>query len=123
MTLGTLSLILVSVSLSALAQISFKLGVAGTASDAVTRDSIVATLGHALLTPGVLGGFALYGLGTLLWLSVLRRIDVSQAYPFIGAGIALTAILGYGLLGEALGLQRILGMLIVISRILIVAWS
>ena len=76
MTLGTLCLILISVSLSALAQVSFKFGVAGTAS--VTQAGVVAMLRHALLTPGVLSGLTLYGLGTLLWLSVLRRIDVSQ---------------------------------------------
>jgi multidrug transporter EmrE-like cation transporter len=123
MTSGTLFLILTSVSLSALAQICFKAGVGGAASDGITRDGTVAALIHALLTPGVLGGLALYGLGMLLWLSVLRRIDVSQAYPFIGLGIALTAGLGYGLFGETVGPQRILGILLVIGGIVIVAWS
>ena len=59
----------------------------------------------------------------LLWLTVLRRIDVSQAYPFIGLGIALTSVLGYGLFGEMLGPQRITGMLVVIGGIIVVAWS
>jgi multidrug transporter EmrE-like cation transporter len=123
MTFGTLLLILASVSLSALAQISFKFGVGEAASASTNRVGVIATVAHTLLTPGVLCGLALYGLGTLLWLSVLRRIDVSQAYPFIGLGIALTAMLGYGLFGEALGPQRILGMLIVVGGIIVVAWS
>jgi multidrug transporter EmrE-like cation transporter len=119
-TPDTLCLILASVSLSALAQVSFKFGVA---SAAAAGDGGFSVLRYSLLTPGVLGGLALYGLGTLLWLSVLRRIDVSQAYPFIGLGIALTAALGYGVFGEALGLQRILGILLIIGGIAVVAWS
>jgi multidrug transporter EmrE-like cation transporter len=121
MTLSTLGLVLLSVCLSALAQISFKFGVSGAAAASSGKASLLTVVSHALLTPGVIGGLALYGLGTLIWLGVLRRIDVSQAYPFIGLGIALTAFLGYALFGESLGLQRILGMVLVIGGIVVVA--
>ena len=120
MTSGTISLILISVSLSALAQVSFKFGVAS-ASGRADYDGIAEMLYRCILTPGVLGGLALYCLGTLLWLDVLRQVDVSQAYPFIGLGIALTALLGYALFGESLGPQRIFGMLLVIGGITIIA--
>lgn len=123
MTLQTLLLILVSVSLSAAAQISFKLGVTSAAAQVSTSSSGVTSLLHALLTPGVLGGLALYGLGTLLWLSALGRVEVSQAYPFVGLGFILTSLLGYALFGEALGLQRVLGILLVIGGIVVVARS
>jgi multidrug transporter EmrE-like cation transporter len=123
MSAGTLSLILVSVSLSALAQVSLKFGVGGATSVGDNKGSAITAMAHAFLTPGVFGGLALYGLGMLLWLTVLRRIDVSQAYPFIGLGIALTSVLGYGLFGEMLGPQRIIGMLVVIGGIIVVAWS
>ena len=114
---------LLVVSLSALAQVSLKFGVGGATSDGADKGSTIASMAHAFLTPGVFGGLALYGLGMLLWLTVLRRIDVSQAYPFIGLGIALTSVLGYGLFGEMLGPQRITGMLVVIGGIIVVAWS
>lgn len=123
MTLQTLLLILVSVSLSAAAQISFKLGVTSAEAQVSTSSSGVMSLLHALLTPGVLGGLALYGLGTLLWLSALGRVEVSQAYPFVGLGFILTSLLGYALFGEALGLQRLLGILLVIGGIVVVARS
>jgi multidrug transporter EmrE-like cation transporter len=121
-TIGTLLLILFSVSLSALAQVSFKFGVNETSAASLKEGGALA-FALALVTPGVLGGLALYGLGTLIWLSVLRRIDVSQAYPFIGLGIALTGIMGYFFFGEALSLQRVLGMLLIIGGIVVVAWS
>lgn len=123
MTLGTLGLILVSVSLSAFAQISFKFGVSGVRAGETVDSGMAARLVHVLLTPGVAGGLALYGFGTLLWLAALGRIEVSQAYPFVGLGFVLTTVLGYLLFGDALGPQRILGMLLVVGGIVMVAWS
>jgi multidrug transporter EmrE-like cation transporter len=123
MTLSTLGLILLSVCLSALAQVSFKFGVSRSVPATFGKAGLLQTVTHSLLTPGVIGGLALYGIGTLIWLGVLRRIDVSQAYPFIGLGIALTALLGYALFGETLSIQRIVGMLLVIAGIVVVAWA
>lgn len=111
MTAATLALILVSVTLSALAQISFKFGV----------DAAGGRLLDALLTPGVLVGLALYGLGTLLWLSALGRVEVSQAYPFVGLGFVLTAALGGMLFGDAVTAQRLLGMVLVGGGIVLIA--
>jgi multidrug transporter EmrE-like cation transporter len=122
MTLGTLGLILVSVSLSALAQISFKLGVTG-ANQAVPVGGAAAGLIGSLLTPGVMVGLALYGFGTLLWLTALARVEVSQAYPFVGLGFVLTAILGYVIFGDPLTPQRIAGILVVMGGIWLVAQS
>jgi multidrug transporter EmrE-like cation transporter len=116
MNWGTLALILVSVSLSALAQISFKLGVSS-----ASGGSMAAGLANAVFTPGVMVGLALYGCGTLLWLTALGRVEVSQAYPFVGLGFVLTAILGYMIFGEPLTAQRIAGILVVMGGIWLVA--
>jgi multidrug transporter EmrE-like cation transporter len=121
MNWGTLALILVSVSLPALAQISFKLGVAGASSHTMAGGSAAVVLANSMLTPGVLVGLALYGCGTLLWLTALARVDVSQAYPFVGLGFILTAILGYMFFGEALSVERIAGILVVIGGVWLVA--
>jgi multidrug transporter EmrE-like cation transporter len=77
----------------------------------------------ALFTPGVMVGLALYGFGTLLWLTALARVDVSQAYPFVGLGFVLTAILGYLIFGDPLTPQRIAGILVVMGGIWLVAQS
>ncbi|HTW72793.1 MAG TPA: EamA family transporter [Acetobacteraceae bacterium] len=123
MTIGTLLLILMSVCLSALAQISFKLGVGGAIPIKASSAGTVPFVLYVILQPGVMGGLALYGLGTLAWLAVLRRVDVSQAYPFIGLGIAITSILACLVFGEALGLQKIIGTVLIIGGIVVVAWS
>jgi multidrug transporter EmrE-like cation transporter len=120
---GTLALILVSVSLSALAQISFKLGVTGAAGHPVVVGGMAGGLINSMLTPGVIVGLALYGFGTLLWLTALARVDVSQAYPFVGLGFVLTAILGYAFFGDALTPQRIVGIFVVMGGVWLVAQS
>lgn len=123
MNLHVLGLILLSVSLSAFAQIALKHGM----SVAATRDAlsngglqaITAVLGNVF----VLFGLALYGLGMVFWLGVLSRIDVSQAYPFVGLGFLLTMVLGVSLLGESLSIQRSIGTLLVLAGVLLVARS
>jgi multidrug transporter EmrE-like cation transporter len=123
MTAGTLALILVSVSLSALAQIAFKFGVGGAGGHPVPVGGAAAGLVNAMLTPGVVVGLALYGFGTLLWLTALARVDVSQAYPFVGLGFVLTAILGCVIFGDPLTPQRIAGILVVVGGVWLVAQS
>jgi multidrug transporter EmrE-like cation transporter len=123
MTGATLALILVSVSLSALAQISFKLGVTGASSHPMSAGGMAAGLVNSMLTPGVVVGLALYGFGTLLWLTALARVDVSQAYPFVGLGFVLTAILGYAVFGDPLTPLRIAGILVVMGGVWLVAQS
>jgi multidrug transporter EmrE-like cation transporter len=120
MTTGTITLILVSVSLSALAQICFKAGVGSASSTGAGRlNDLVVTL----FTPGVMGGLALYGLGTLLWLTALGRVEVSQAYPFVGLGFLLTAVLGAVLFGDTLSASRLAGMALIVGGIVLVARS
>lgn len=117
---STIGLILISVSLSAAAQLCFKYGVDSVAGRGASR---LDALAAALLTPGVIGGLALYGLGTLLWLTALGRVEVSQAYPFVGLGFVLTAVFGALLFGDTVTMQRLLGMALVVGGIILVARS
>lgn len=122
MTPGTLALILFSVTLSACAQVLFKLGVTpvpGPASD----PSLVGTVIATLLRPGVLGGLALYGIGTLVWLRALAQTELSQAYPFVGLGFVMTAVLGHLMFNEALGPTRLIGIALVIAGVVLVGRS
>ena len=120
MSLGSLTLILVSVTLSAVAQIAFKLGLSSDLEQ--NANTLLAPLAK-LLTPGILAGLALYGFGTLLWLSALDRVELSQAYPFVGIGFALTTLAGWWLFGEQISPQRLIGIALVVGGIALVARS
>ena len=117
MPLTSLALILVSVALSAMAQIAFKLGVSSTPTGAVRGPLAI------LLTPGVLTGLSLYGFGTLLWLMALRQVQLSQAYPFVGIGFALTTLAGWWLFGDDISAKRLTGIVLVVCGIVLVARS
>lgn len=96
-----LLLILSSVAMSACAQLLLKMGVGATSALAY------------LLSPWVVAGLALYGLGAVVWLSVLARLPLSAAYPFVGLGFILTMALGVLALGETLNPMRVAGTLLI----------
>lgn len=120
---STFGLILFSVTLSALAQVSFKLGVSGHGVRAeATGNPLIASF-VAMITPGVVGGLFLYGIGTLLWLQVLSRTSLSQAYPFVGLGFVITSLFGVILFGETVSLLRGSGIVLVTLGIYAIARS
>ena len=121
MSARILFLILCSVALSGFAQVSFKLGVSGNLVRlAIDRGGIPAILLAYLQSPGVIVGLAMYGVGTIVWLSVLARTELSLAYPFVGLSFVLTALLGHFLFQENLNAGRILGTALVIFGVVLV---
>jgi drug/metabolite transporter (DMT)-like permease len=118
---ATLALILLSVTISALAQVSLKLGM----SSAAVQQAMGAPAGKLIFavacSPSILAGLLLYGLGMVSWLFVLARVDVSQAYPFMGLGIVVTLVIGYFFLHEPVNSFRAAGMLLVITGIALVS--
>lgn len=125
MNLRIFLLILASVGLSVLAQIALKTGMSGRKIQAALIEGAsrldavwtIASNGYVVL------GLGLYGLGAVLWLLVLARLDVSMAYPFVGLGFVLTMMLGYLILGESLSTTRIVGTLLIAAGVVLVARS
>ena len=117
---------LASITLSALAQIVLKSGMAQVvAAHPVARQGRydAAELLAILLNPLVASGFVLYGLGALVWLYVLARWDVSKAYPLVGLGFVLTALFALVLLGERLTVDRMAGTALICAGIFLIARS
>jgi len=118
MRVESLLLILMSVTMSAVAQLLLKLGVQN------GQNGSLLTVGITYLTsPFVIGGLALYGLGAFVWLFVLSRVELSAAYPFVGIGFILTMLIGVFALGEAVSAARITGTLLIAAGCVCVARS
>lgn len=125
MTFKIFLLILFSVTLSAAAQIALKYGVSKIEAMRPMADS-VGVVGTLLAYGGngyVLLGLFTYGVGAVVWLLVLARLDVTQAYPFVGLGFIVTMILGVALLNESVTLTRVVGTLLVLIGVSLVARS
>ena len=120
MSLGSLTLILVSVTLSALGQVAFKFGVSSNPGQAAKE--LLGSFAH-LLTPGVFFGLVCYGIGTILWLTALDKVELSQAYPFIGISLALTTIAGWWFFGDQITTPRIAGIALVVGGVVLLAQS
>lgn len=122
MNWSTLLLILLSVSMSAVAQILLKAGLSPRSGDS-DPSGLLQIIARMFLNPWVVGGLGLYFLGALVWLFVLSRAEVSYAYPFVSVGVILTMILGFLVFGEHIGPSRMLGAALIVTGIVFVARS
>jgi len=50
--------------------------------------------------PALYGALALYGCATLMWIWILSRVPLSQAYPWVAIGTAIVPLLGWYLFDE-----------------------
>lgn len=123
MPLSILVLVLFSVASSSLAQILLKHGMSSSAVQSVMRNLSASNILVVATNPYVLGGLGLYGLGALVWLGVLARVDVSLAYPFVSLGFILTMILAILMLGEPLSMLRVAGTCLIAVGAVLVARS
>jgi drug/metabolite transporter (DMT)-like permease len=113
-------LILLSVASGVAGQTAIKIGVEQPGSSAMDKGlgGLITTIAT---TPMVLLGLFLYACGALSWIMVLRKMDLSYAYPFLALNFVLIALVSRFFLGETVPLMRWVGILIICGGILVVA--
>ncbi|WGL15301.1 EamA family transporter [Microbulbifer bruguierae] len=116
-----LSVILVTVFMSACAQLLLKLGMQRAGVDFMQGG--VAGILRVLFSPHVFSGIFVYAVSVLVWLWVLSRVDLSIAYPFVGLSFIFTLLFGYAFLGESVNAMRIGGSLLIAAGCIFVAKS
>lgn len=118
--LKNFALILFSVVLGVLGQLSLKRGVmmasSGEASG-ITRTlsakSITGFLGAAVSNHYVLLGFVLYFVSAISWLIILSRVNLSIAYPMISVGYIVIVLVSKYVLHEEVTALAIAGTLLI----------
>jgi multidrug transporter EmrE-like cation transporter len=115
-------MILLSVVLSAAAQVALKAGM----TSAPVRQALATGLGPSAIlnvafNPLVMLGLAFYVLSAAVWLGVLSKMPVSSAYPFVALAIVLTSVLGRLFFHDAFTLPKILGTLLIVSGVVVLA--
>lgn len=119
MTWAAFALVFVSVSLSAVAQTAFKMGVARVQ---IAPDAALWMKALSLVfSPMVLLGLMLYGVGTVLWLFALRQLDLSLAYPFVAMSFVMVAGSGMLFLGEPIQPTRLVGLGLIVLGLFVMA--
>ncbi len=61
------------------------------------------SLMNLFLDPMMLLALSIYGIGTIVWIYLLRTVPLSTAYPFMGLPFCLVPILSAIVLAEPLG--------------------
>jgi len=114
--------LLISILLTNCSQFLMKFGVTSDkVRAAIATGHIVKIITQVALSPWVVAGIACFGLSFVLWLFVLSRLNVSQAYPCVALGFVLTLIGGHFLFGEAIDLPRAGGLALIIAGVGIIA--
>src|SRR5258708_11131880 len=121
---SVLATLLASVALSAIAQVCLKAGMIGSGVQSAMAGGSTLQVARTVATSvPVVGGLALYGLGAVLWLFVLSKVELSQAYPFVGLSFIVTTGMGALLLHEAMTAGLAAGTLLVVVGVVLVSRS
>jgi multidrug transporter EmrE-like cation transporter len=115
-------LILLSIASGVAGQTCLKLGLTKAGGNA-SSDTLFSLIGLIMRSPLVLGGLFFYALGAIAWIAVLRRMDLSYAYPFLALNFILIALVGQFVLGETVPLMRWIGIAAICLGILLIANS
>jgi drug/metabolite transporter (DMT)-like permease len=116
-----IALILVSVALAAVAQLTLKYGMnqVRDASGVVQLNGD--SLRAILLTPAVWGGLAIFAISASVWLAVLSRASLSFAYPFAALTYVLILLFDRFFLHQQVGALRWAGVALIVSGIVLIA--
>jgi multidrug transporter EmrE-like cation transporter len=118
----TIGLILVSVTLAAVAQVTLKAGM-NHVTDA--NGGQLALNGESLKQIAsqiwVWAGLAIFAVSAVLWLFALSRADLSFAYPFAALGYVIIVIASILFLNEHVQPITWVGVVLIISGIVLIA--
>ncbi len=112
---------LVSIMLLSAGQTSIKFGL--NAIDGISLSDGITGLFKLLQTPWVILGFVFYGVAAILWLDVLSKLDFSLAFPMVALTYVFTLLIGRFFFGEAVGWERILAVVLILSGVFILVRS
>jgi undecaprenyl phosphate-alpha-L-ara4N flippase subunit ArnE len=71
-----------------------------------------------LLNPVLLAALVLYGLGTIIWIYVLKAVPLTIAYSFMGLTFCFVPLLAQVFLGEALTIRYVVGAVFIVAGML-----
>jgi multidrug transporter EmrE-like cation transporter len=116
-----IALILLSVVLAAVAQLTLKHGMDQVAAGTGMLRFDAESLRDVVTTPAVWVGLVLFGLSAAVWLSVLSRVSLSFAYPFASLTYVLIVLADRFVLDQEIPALRYAGVVCIVVGIVLVA--
>ena len=121
MNLISFALIFTGVMLNAAAQILMKAGTNSIGYFEFSMANIV-PVGWKLATEWhIVVALFCYALSVIIWILALSRVPVSIAFPLLSMAYIVTAVAAWYLLGEALSLTKVAGIVVIILGVIIIS--
>lgn len=79
----------------------------------------LASLVKLFLDPMMILALSIYGIGTIVWIYLLRTVPLSTAYPFMGLPFCLVPILSGVILGEPVSIKTGIGTAMIIGGLMV----
>lgn len=115
------AMILVSVGIAALAQLTLKAGMNQVTDSTGTATFSKESLKAIATTPLVWAGLATFALSAAVWLFVLSRASLSFAYPFAALSYLIIVLVDRFVLHEAIPSVRWVGVGLIMTGIVLVS--
>lgn len=107
---------LISIALGSVGQFLLKLGSADVKLD---RGLVTAALSFILNLNIIISLFCFFS-SMIIWVLVLKRMELSIAYPMVSLGYIVTMTLAFLFLNEPLRLTKLLGTALIISGVMVI---
>lgn len=118
-----LMILAVAISLTVSGELLLKYGMNQHGVFGLSAGSIIPSLIRIFTNPFILAGFALIFSGSVFWLSVISRVELSYAYPMLSLGYVLTVVASWFLFSEQVTPIRIGGLVIICLGVFVVSRS
>ena len=119
-----IGLILISVTLAAVAQLTLKHGmnvVTGNGTEPLSLSEPLATVKRIALTPSVWIGLMIFAVSAAVWLLVLSRVSLSFAYPFASLTYVLILVFDRFVLHQPISGLRYAGVGLIIAGLFLIS--
>lgn len=121
MTLQEFGLLLMSIIASVAGQFFLKAGALKLGK--VNADNVLSHILGILLTPELIAGLTCYAFGAIAYILLLTRVKLSVAAPSVALSYVFAVMLGYFLFRETIPLSRVVGLGLIVSGVVLVAWQ
>ena len=113
----SLFLIVLTVIINTTGQFMVKTGINRVGAVSLTD---VHAIIRALSSWLVLGGFVVYFISALIWISILSKAELSWAFPILSLSYVITALLSPVFLNEVFSVQRLIGTIVICLGVFLV---
>ncbi len=121
MKLQEFGLLLISILTSVAGQFLLKTGALKLGK--VNAENALSLIINIVTVPHLIAGLASYALGAVAYILLLTRVNLSIAGPAIALSYVFSVLLCYFAFREAIPLERVLGLGLIVCGVLLVVWQ